>query len=100
MADEPPARTGDPAPGKSGREIRELAQQKASAAIDQLADLANKSKSQSVKLAALKELLDRGYGKFPPAASVNHEEDLMEVYRGLKRRLDAKLARLARRRKL
>jgi|SRR6185312_12601201 len=98
MTDEPPARTAQTGLSKSAREIRERAQQKASEAIDELADLAKSAKSQSVKLAALKELLDRAYGKFPAAASVDKEEDLMEVFRGLKRQLDAKLDRLARRR--
>jgi hypothetical protein len=100
MTDKPRARTAKTRPSKSGREIRDLAQQKASGAIGQLGKLVKTATSESVKLAALKELLDRGYGKFPPAASANHEEDLMEVYRGLKRQLDAKLDRLARRRKL
>ena len=98
MTDEPRARTAQNGLSKSGREIRERAQQQASEAVDQLAELAKSAESESVRLAAVKELLDRGYGKFPPAASVDKEEDLMEVFRGLKRQLDAKLDRLARRR--
>jgi len=73
MTDEPLAPTAQTGLSKSGHEIREQAQQQASDAIGQLADLAKSSTSDSVKLAAVKELLDRAYGKFPPAASVDNE---------------------------
>jgi hypothetical protein len=98
MTEKARGRTAETRLSKSGREIRELAQQQASEAIVQLAELVKNAESESVKLAALKELLDRAYGKFPAVASVNHEEDLMEVFRDLKRQLDAKLDRLSRRR--
>lgn len=63
-------------PGKSGnpsgrpkianlKEIRELAQTHAPAAIEELGRLAKYSKSDSAKVAAIQTILDRGYGKAP-----------------------------------
>jgi hypothetical protein len=44
-------------------EFRELARQHAPAAIKELARLAVKAKSETARVAAIRELLDRGYGK-------------------------------------
>jgi hypothetical protein len=44
-------------------ELRDLARQHAPEAIEELARLALKAKNESARIAAIKELLDRGYGK-------------------------------------
>ena len=46
--------------------MRELARQHAPAVITELARLALKAKNEHVRVAAGKELLDRGYGKAGP----------------------------------
>ena len=43
--------------------LRELARQHAPAVIKELARLATKAESEVVRVAAIRELLDRGYGK-------------------------------------
>ena len=59
-------------PGQSGNpggrpkvvaEVQELARQHAPAAIIELARLALKAKNETVRVAAIRELLDRGYGR-------------------------------------
>src|SRR5262249_46291547 len=64
---------GKPFPkGKSGNPggrpkmigpLRELARQHAPAAIKELARLAAKARSETARVAAIRELLDRGFGK-------------------------------------
>jgi hypothetical protein len=49
------------------QEVRELARSHCPAAIEELARLALKSKSETLRLAAIREMLDRGYGKAVPA---------------------------------
>ena len=49
------------------QEVRELARARCPAAIEELARLALNSKSERLRLAAICELLDRGYGKAVPA---------------------------------
>ncbi|SRR6266404_3233105 len=44
-------------------EVQELARQHAPAAVAELARLASKAKNESARIAAIRELLDRGYGK-------------------------------------
>lgn len=44
-------------------EVIELARQHAPSAIVELARLASKAKSESARIAAIRELLDRGYGR-------------------------------------
>ena len=44
-------------------EIQELARQSAPSAIAELARLALKAKSETARIAAIRELLDRGYGR-------------------------------------
>jgi hypothetical protein len=44
-------------------ELRDLARQHALEAIEELARLALKAKNESARIAAIKELLDRGYGR-------------------------------------
>jgi hypothetical protein len=47
-------------------EVRELARTHCPAAIEELARLALNSKNEALRLAAIRELLDRGYGKPVP----------------------------------
>lgn len=67
-------------PNKSTAQIRELAQLYAADAIKGIAALAaNPKTAEATRLAAWKELLDRGYGKAPqtiagdPTAPLLHE---------------------------
>jgi hypothetical protein len=69
-----PGRSGNP----GGRprvisEVRELARQHAPEAIRELARLATKAKSETARVVAIRELLDRGYGK--PAQFVGGDEN-------------------------
>ena len=50
-------------PNKATAEIKALAQVHASVAIKELARLAVGAESEAARVAAIKELLDRGYGK-------------------------------------
>jgi hypothetical protein len=50
-------------PNKVSLELRELAQAYAPAALAELARLAKSAKSETARVAAIRELLDRGYGK-------------------------------------
>jgi hypothetical protein len=43
--------------------LRDLARQHAPEAISELARIATKGKSEAARIAAIRELLDRGYGK-------------------------------------
>jgi hypothetical protein len=47
-------------------ELRDLARRHAPAAVRELARLAVKAKNEGARVAAIKELLDRGYGKAGP----------------------------------
>jgi hypothetical protein len=57
-------RSGNPGgrPKVAG-ELRELAREHTRKAINELARLGVKARSESVRVAAIRELLDRGYGK-------------------------------------
>ncbi len=48
-------------------EIKELAQQYAPAALKELARLTTHAESEPARVAAIKEILDRAYGKSPQA---------------------------------
>ena len=50
-------------PNKVTSDIRALAQKYTDRAIKRLAYLAEKAESESAQVAAIKEILDRGYGK-------------------------------------
>ena len=50
-------------PNKATAEIKALAQSYAPAAMMELARLATKAQSETARVAAIKELFDRGYGK-------------------------------------
>ncbi len=70
--------------GKSGNpggrpkvliELQELARQHAPSAIVELARLALKAKSETARIAAARELLDRGYGKSRQSMEINAPVD-------------------------
>jgi hypothetical protein len=54
-------------PNKATREIKALAQSYGPAAIRELARLAKAADSETARVSAIKELLDRAYGKAPQA---------------------------------
>jgi hypothetical protein len=54
-------------PNKSTVEIKELAQQYAPEAIAELARLMKEAESEAARVTAIKEILDRAYGKSPQA---------------------------------
>jgi hypothetical protein len=69
--------------GKSGNpggrpkvlgEVQELARQHAPSAIVELARLALKAKSETARIAAIRELLDRGYGRARQSVEVSAPE--------------------------
>jgi hypothetical protein len=65
-------------------EVQELARQHAPVAIAELARLAKKAKNESTRVAAIRELLDRGYGKsrlgieVTPPPSINPMQLLLD----------------------
>jgi hypothetical protein len=54
-------------PNKATREVKDLAQQYAPDALKELARLAREAENESARVSAIKELLDRAYGKAPQA---------------------------------
>jgi len=54
-------------------ELRALARAHAADAIEELARLAVKAKSEAVRIAAIRELLDRGFGKATQFVAVDEE---------------------------
>lgn len=54
-------------PNKATREIKALAQSYGAGAIRELARLSTKAESETARVSAIKELLDRAYGKAPQA---------------------------------
>jgi hypothetical protein len=50
-------------PNKATAEIKELARQYSEEAVKELARLATNAESESARVAAIRELLDRGYGR-------------------------------------
>ena len=55
---------------KATADIRELAQNYAPEALVELARLAKEASSKSARVGAIKEILDRAYGKSPQAVSL------------------------------
>lgn len=62
-------------PNKSTAEIKELAQQYAPEAIAELARLMKEAESDAARVSAIKEILDRAYGKSPQALQVGGDPD-------------------------
>ena len=72
-------------PNKVTAEIKELAQKYGPEAIAELARLATQAESEAARVAAIKELLDRGYGRAvqPIEGSMTYgvSEQLAELFR-------------------
>lgn len=62
------------ATNKATRELKEIAQGYAPAALKELARLSVKAESEQARVAAIKELLDRAYGKAPQAVIPQNED--------------------------
>ena len=62
-------------PNKATAEIREYAQQYSLEAVDQLVGIMRSSKNDSACIAAIKELLDRAYGK--PTQPMEHSSGML-----------------------
>lgn len=60
---------------KATADIKALAQAHAPVAIKELARLAVKAESEAARVAAIKELLDRGYGKSKQAIVGGDDDD-------------------------
>ena len=82
-------KTGGRAKGTSNKttaDIKALAQVHAVVAIAELARLATKSDSDAARVAAIKEILDRGYGKPKQSLDVDAEvRAKIEVITGVPR---------------
>jgi hypothetical protein len=72
-------------PNKATRDIKALAQEYTSKAIEELAKLAGmvdgetKAESEPARIAALKELLDRGHGKAPQSVDMTVRRTPLEL---------------------
>ena len=60
-------------------ELRDLARAHAPAAIQELARLALKAKSETARIAAIRELLDRGFGKPTQFVAADNEPALKDL---------------------
>jgi hypothetical protein len=71
-------------------EVQELARQHAPSAIAELARLALKAKNETARIAAIRELLDRGYGRPRQAVEVSAPVgDPLDPLRVLMQEIDA-----------
>ncbi len=66
-------------PNKVTAEVRELALRYAPAAISELARLARSAESEAVRVTAIKELLDRAYGKSRQAIVGDEDRPLVQL---------------------
>lgn len=62
-------------PNKATADVKALAQKHAPAAITELARLATKAESEAARVSAIKELLDRAYGKSKQPLVGGHDDD-------------------------
>jgi len=62
-------------PNKVTRDIRALAQKYTSKAIKRLAHLAENAESEAAQVAAIKEILDRAYGKSKQSTEVSGPDE-------------------------
>jgi hypothetical protein len=70
-------------PNKATAEIKALAQLHAEAAMKELARLATGAESEAARVAAIKELFDRGFGK----ATQHVEADVMARFTEIRRKI-------------
>lgn len=72
-------------PNKATADIKALAQEYTKDAINELARLAGKAESEAARVAAIKELLDRGHGRAAQAVelsgkvTISHEQALADL---------------------
>jgi len=66
-------------PNKATAEVKELARQHGPEAVGELARLALKSKSDTARVAAIRELLDRAYGKSAPSPEEREDTKALVV---------------------
>jgi hypothetical protein len=67
------------APNKATADVKALAQSYAPEAVKQLARLALNAQSEQARVAAIKEILDRAYGKPHTTAEVNIPRDVQDL---------------------
>lgn len=73
-------------PNKATAEVKELARAHAPAAIAELARLVTEGESEAARVAAIKEILDRAYGKATQPVGQDPElEPLVQFYSGVPR---------------
>lgn len=77
-------------PNKITTEVRDLARQHGAKVIDELARLATAAQSEQARVAAIKELLDRAYGKAPQALTGDSGEGpvILQIVTGVSRHED------------
>ena len=71
-------------------EIQELARQRAPEAIVELARLSTKAKSETARIAAIRELLDRGYGKARQSMEIQTAQQGLNIVQELLDDIDAR----------
>ena len=71
-------------PNKATAEIKALAQVHAEIAIRELARLAVSAESEAARVAAIKELLDRGYGKSAQSVTGEGGEGAVQLHHTIK----------------
>lgn len=64
-------------PNKATIEVRDLARQYAPGAVAELARLAKEAESEQARVSAIKEILDRAYGKSTQPLSADPENPLI-----------------------
>ena len=69
-------------PNKATAQVKELAQKYAEAAIAELARLATKAESEAARVSAIKELLDRAFGKAPQAITGDANQPVQHQHSG------------------
>jgi hypothetical protein len=69
--------------------VQELARQHAPSAIAELARLALKAKNETARIAAIRELLDRGYGRPRQSMEVSVPADPLDPLRLLMEEINA-----------
>ncbi len=75
---------------KALAEVQELARQRAPEAIAELARLSIKAKNESARIAAIRELLDRGYGKARQSMEIQTPQQGANIVQELLDEIDAR----------
>jgi len=75
--------SGNPAgrqPDKAKAEVREAAAKHGAKAIKELARLALNAEAEATRVSAIRELLDRGFGKSPQTIANEDDEPFKVIY--------------------